>query len=97
MSYQFILAEEVAAWVRDQRIAKTSFEEKFGHLKPAGLNVVNIALEAIKATFFLEDYSDKDMVEDQGWHEVTKTFLYSKEPMEELERVAEEAVRKKYP
>ena len=84
-SYAFVLVDQVVDWVADQRLGKGTFEHWCYGLTPEGRRVAQIALDAIVAAGLIDhDYSSTDMIEDQGWREVTYTLMYSRRNQEEL-------------
>ena len=91
MTYQFIIAEEVAEWMSQQHISKVTFEDLISGLTSLGRETAETALEALKVKHDLWDVSYTTMVELQGWHKVEHTLLYSA-PSETLESMIETAV-----
>jgi hypothetical protein len=88
VSYQFILAEDVAKWLADKRVLKPSLEQQFAGLTPLGIAVVEGVLKAIKTQFDIQDCSYTRTVEDQGWHTISHTLLYANEPLSMLRQIA---------
>jgi hypothetical protein len=88
-TYVLVLVDQIVDWVADQRLGKGAFERWCYGLTPEGRQIAKTALKAIiDAGLIDHDYSSTDMVEDQGWREVTHTLVYSRRNQEELRLAA---------
>lgn len=92
-SYKFIIAEDVATWVHNRKLGKREFDFALGliDLTPEGIGVAWAALEGICNQIDVIDYSWNTWDEMVG--NIKHTWLYSLVPIDELTRIAIEAVR----